>query len=280
MFDQPEPTLPILLLGVVFHDARYVEDLDELQLWRWPTDAGRAVRSERLPDGDLLLHDEHDVLVGLAIQQAARRARLRLPIRLGDRYRIPPTVLRDLIYTATVVEGQDGRAIVADDAARELRGLLDAVSDLVAGSAEELTASELIDLHDRLLAAVAEWADPLGIRPFDAPPPVAGDVTELWQPPRRFDTADHGDDARATTLHALSAWADGERDHHPLSDPPVSATDAQLLAVLHHARRAEIPVGSPIHLRRRDGLVEVRMRGVPPLSLDAAGRPAASTHAR
>ncbi len=279
MFDQPEPTLPILLLGVVFHDARYVEDLDELQLWRWPTDAGRGVRSERLPDGDLLLHDEHDVLVGLAIQQAARRARLQVPIRLGDRYRIPPTVLRDLIFTASVVDGEEGRALVSDDAARELRGLLDAVSDLVAGSADELTASELIDLHDRLLAAVAEWADPLGIRPFDAPPPVAQDVPDLWQPPRRFD-ADHGDDTRATTLHALRAWADGERERHPLSEPPVSATDAQLLAVLHHARRADMPAGSPIHLRRLGCRIEARIRGLAPLVLDAAGRAAASTHVR
>jgi len=278
MFERPEPTLPILLLGVVFHEARYVEDLDELQLWRWPSDAQRAVTMRRLPDGDCLHDDEHDVLIGVSIHDAARRARLRLPVRLGERYRIPPTVLRDLIFTATVVEEEESRPVVADDAARELRGLLDAVSDLVAGSADELTAGELADLHDRLLAAVAEWADPLGIKPFDGPPPLPQHALDTWQPPRRFDHED--DDTRTATLASLQAWADGERDEHPLSAPPICATDAQLLALLHHGRRLDLPAGSPMHVSRRHGHVEARVRGSAPVMLDAAGRTASSTHAR
>ncbi len=276
MYERPEPTLPILLLGVVFHDARYVEDVDELQLWRWSSDAHRTARSRRLPDGDALHHDEQGVLIGVSVHDAARRARLQLPVQLGERYRIPPTVLRDLIFTATVVDEELARPAVSGDAARELRGLLDAVSDLVAGSAEELTAAELSDLHDRLLAAVAEWADPLGIRPFDAPAPLPTDFLDVWEPPRLFDERGESDDTRSTTVAQLQEWADGARDRHPMSDPPVCATDAQLLALLHHARRAELPPAGVIHASRRHGCLEARLRGAGTVALDAGGRVASS----
>ncbi len=72
MYERPEPTLPILLLGVVFHDARYVEDVDELQLWRWSSDAHRTARSRRLPDGDALHHDEQGVLIGVSVSRSAK----------------------------------------------------------------------------------------------------------------------------------------------------------------------------------------------------------------
>ena len=281
MSEHPEPTLPILLLGVVFHDARYVEDLDELQLWRWPTDASRPVSTQHLPDGDCLHHDEGGVLVGVSVHDAARRARLRLPIRLGDRYQIPPTVLRNLIGSAEVVDEDPVAPALADDAARELRGLLDAVGDLVAGSADELTSAVLADLHDRLLAAVADWADPLGIRPFDTPPPLpplSSGTLDSWQPSRRFDDlAEDGAPnagARTTSLDSLEAWAEGEYDSHPLAAPPIAATDAQLLALLHHARRAGLSGGVPIHVSRRQGRLEARLRGSGTVLLDAAGQAA------
>src|SRR3712207_4643945 len=203
MFERPEPTLPILLLGVVFHEARYLEAVDELQLWRWPSDARRAVSMRRLADGDCLHHDEHGVLVRVSVHDAARRARLRLPVRLGERYTIPATVLHDLVFSAAVVEPDQPAPAVSTDAARELRGLLDAVSDLVAGSAEELTAGELADLHDRLLAAVAEWADPLGIHPFDGLPPVPADALATWGPPPRRERKSK----RLNSSHAKISYA-------------------------------------------------------------------------
>lgn len=282
MSERPEPTLPILLLGVVFHDARYVEEFDELQLWRWPTDAGRAVAYQQLPYGDCLHHDEGGVLVGVSVHDASRRARLRLPVRLGDRYQIPPDVLRALIAGAELIETEPEDALVAEDAARELRGLLDAVGDLVTGSADELTSGELADLHDRLLAAVAEWADPLGIRPFDTPPglpPVPARALDVWQPPRRFDDELDGSNApgagtRTTTRDSLEAWAAGEDEMHPLCAAPIGATGAQLLALLHHARRAGLAASAPIHVSRRDGQLEARLRGSGTVALDAAGRAA------
>src|SRR3712207_1653738 len=115
MFERPEPALPILLLGVVFHEARYVAAVDELQLWRWPSDALRAASIRRLADGDCLHHDEHGVLVGVSVHDAARRARLRLPVRLGERYSIPATVLHDLVLTAAVIDADPPAPVVSDD---------------------------------------------------------------------------------------------------------------------------------------------------------------------
>ena len=61
---------------------------------------------------------------------------------------------------------------------------------------------------------------------------------------------------------------------HPLGAAPIGATGAQLLALLHHARRAGLSGGVPIHVSRRDGQLEARLRGSGTVALDAAGRAA------